>query len=457
MNEFKPFGLDGTVGADFLPPDKYATDEERLKGFQPGVARRELFNSVFRQTSTVAAAVAEFVSQELGEDVKDDGIFTNFATQLKRAAAKKVEAEHEYNVQKNTDLETKISFQKTEMENKLNTQLEALKTDFRNELSNMIDNLKNNFVYELCEFYFFRRKKLPNGFLPATGGIIENADEKYPQAWNWLLENGEENGLLLSEKEWELASIRPFLEECKEHFYAQEIAKKTTEKTFNDFLIFHWQELEKNNTAEVRQVLEIKKEEINKCLLELFWRGVPKDDYELDILIFMYKNLELGYDYNRDITAGGSRNIKPFNHYPPKKMPGWHGVGGVPFFSQNLEAKTLRLPDIRGMYAENFGGLNNLAVGGVHGDTVRRMISHFGGNLKDQTIGFYDINSPAIQQGILKSEIVDTTGYSSIRCGSNWYNYTRAFTIDTGKGLPTGEVTAPAAFGVCPAVFLGNK
>lgn len=49
---------------------------------------------------------------------------------------------------------------------------------------------------------------------------------------------------------------------------------------------------------------------------------------------------------------------------------GWNGIGGVPYYVQDLNANTLRLPDLRGMYAEA-AGFEALGVGGVHGDGGR--------------------------------------------------------------------------------------
>ena len=49
---------------------------------------------------------------------------------------------------------------------------------------------------------------------------------------------------------------------------------------------------------------------------------------------------------------------------------GWEGIGGVPYYVQDLNTGSLRLPDLRGMYAEA-AGFDGLDVGGVHGDGGR--------------------------------------------------------------------------------------
>lgn len=56
--------------------------------------------------------------------------------------------------------------------------------------------------FELCEFYYFRHPKLRPGFMPAHGGLIENAAKLYPEAWAYLQS---EDGQMLctSEEEWQ--------------------------------------------------------------------------------------------------------------------------------------------------------------------------------------------------------------------------------------------------------------
>lgn len=49
---------------------------------------------------------------------------------------------------------------------------------------------------------------------------------------------------------------------------------------------------------------------------------------------------------------------------------GWNGIGGAPFYAPNTATGALRLPDLRGMYAEA-AGFDSLGVGGAHGDAVR--------------------------------------------------------------------------------------
>lgn len=55
---------------------------------------------------------------------------------------------------------------------------------------------------------------------------------------------------------------------------------------------------------------------------------------------------------------------------------GWNGIGGAPFFALHKDTGALRLPDVRGMYAEA-AGFDSLGVGGVHGDGIRNYSGSF--------------------------------------------------------------------------------
>lgn len=90
INEIKPFGASGTTGAigsgsDALTVAAYTEDPHRLIGHQPGIARRELENTVLRQTSHMAAGVAQFVSSRYAPGVVDDGDLTKVETGLAAA------------------------------------------------------------------------------------------------------------------------------------------------------------------------------------------------------------------------------------------------------------------------------------------------------------------------------------------------------------------------------------
>ena len=105
---------------------------------------------------------------------------------------------------------------------------------------------------------------------------------------------------------------------------------------------------------------------------------------------------------------------------------------------QDLATGTLRLPDLRGMYAEA-AGFDSLGVGGVDGDRVRNWtggISVFWHN------------------GVPPSGAIYATGSTvSGAAGSGAY-YTR-MTIDPSRVVPTGNANTPRRWGALACCWLG--
>lgn len=119
---------------------------------------------------------------------------------------------------------------------------------------------------------------------------------------------------------------------------------------------------------------------------------------------------------------------------------GWNGVGGVPYYVTDKESGTLRLPDLRGMYAEA-AGLNTLKVGDMHGDAVR-----------DITGSFYIIGggtgsfSGAFEAGP-KSWYCIEAPHSSTEPGVKF---------SASRVVPTANQNQPRAWGALACVYLGN-
>jgi len=116
---------------------------------------------------------------------------------------------------------------------------------------------------------------------------------------------------------------------------------------------------------------------------------------------------------------------------------GWNGIGGAPFYVQNLGAGTLRLPDLRGMYAEA-SGFDSLGVGDVDGDRGREIAG---------TMGAWDIDG-------------SPTGpfYAS---GSGWVivggNGQRdRYHMASSRVVPTGLAFAPRRWGALACAYLGQ-
>lgn len=83
-NEILPFANDDT-GTNLLTQAEYLADPQREIGNQPGIARAKLANKVLRQSSLIAAAVAQFIADNQAVDVTDDLDPADLATYLTNA------------------------------------------------------------------------------------------------------------------------------------------------------------------------------------------------------------------------------------------------------------------------------------------------------------------------------------------------------------------------------------
>ncbi|BEO27649.1 MAG: hypothetical protein E7J62_20640 [Serratia marcescens] len=82
-NEFLPFGT--AANANVLPNADYQALPARSAGFSPGVAKSEELNTVWRQGSTMAAVLGQFIADKTGQDVLDDGDVNGLLDKLKVA------------------------------------------------------------------------------------------------------------------------------------------------------------------------------------------------------------------------------------------------------------------------------------------------------------------------------------------------------------------------------------
>lgn len=126
---------------------------------------------------------------------------------------------------------------------------------------------------------------------------------------------------------------------------------------------------------------------------------------------------------------------------------GWDGIGGAPFYVQNLGAGTLRVPDIRGMYAEAAG--LSLNAGNAKGDAVRPIVG-------DASLAYL--------QGAGTGAFASTsTGpVQNIGGGSGgWRQWVGIAVGGTGNFLdisrvtPVGPVNAPRSWGSLACCYLG--
>ena len=200
--------------------------------------------------------------------------------------------------------------------------------------------------YILCEFYSFRHPLLKPGFMPAQGGLLENAAELYPEAWAYL-QTPEGQLLCKTEAEWQ-------------------------------------------------------------AMTTAIWHT------------------------NADGTTVG-----------------WNGIGGAPFYAPNFETGALRLPDLRGMYAEA-AGFDGLGVGGVHGDAIRNFAGEYA---RESTCGV--VISGGSYTSIMSGPYAPGRQIAQVMGGlSNSNGYSLIF--DPSRAAPTAAKNQVRAWGSLPCVYLGQ-
>lgn len=115
---------------------------------------------------------------------------------------------------------------------------------------------------------------------------------------------------------------------------------------------------------------------------------------------------------------------------------GWDGIGGAPYYAPNTATGALRLPDLRGMYAEA-AGFDSLGVGGVHGDMTRRIWGESTAEGYTAVTGAFYLTQPR----------AISIGQGGTRVGVG---------IDTSLIVPTGAANKPRAWGALACVYLGT-
>lgn len=80
VNQYKPWAFGG--GANVEDPTTFAADPDRTNGFVAGLAKSIKANTVLRQTSVAASALAQKIADVTGVDVLDDGSVANFEAGL---------------------------------------------------------------------------------------------------------------------------------------------------------------------------------------------------------------------------------------------------------------------------------------------------------------------------------------------------------------------------------------
>ena len=126
---------------------------------------------------------------------------------------------------------------------------------------------------------------------------------------------------------------------------------------------------------------------------------------------------------------------------------GFNGVGGVPYYVQDLNAGTLRLPDIRGIYAEP-AGYDSLVVGGVHIDMIRNIVGQifFSAGGVDGYLSSTAASGPFTSGSAIVGKNLTYTENT----------YPSGVSLNTAHVVITGNANKPRGYGDLPCAFLGQ-
>ena len=83
INDFVPWAIDPT--ANVITQDHYLVDPNLGRGFERGLLISGITNKVWRQSTFVAAAIAQFMLEELDDNILDDGQLDLFVEQFREA------------------------------------------------------------------------------------------------------------------------------------------------------------------------------------------------------------------------------------------------------------------------------------------------------------------------------------------------------------------------------------
>lgn len=123
----------------------------------------------------------------------------------------------------------------------------------------------------------------------------------------------------------------------------------------------------------------------------------------------------------------------------------WNGIGGAPYFVQNLEAGTLRMPDLRGMFA--CATDSTLAVGQAQGDCIRNATGKIYGVVHKGFLGYH---------GIMYSRVSSPSEYIGMSGSPSYHLQPGSLSTDLSAGIPTGPVITPKSWGTLVCAYLGQ-
>lgn len=132
---------------------------------------------------------------------------------------------------------------------------------------------------------------------------------------------------------------------------------------------------------------------------------------------------------------------KAYYTLPNGTKVGFAGIGGVPWYVQDLAAGTLRMPDLRGLY-EEISGYDSLETGGVHIDCIRNLTSYV--NLETRVAG---------ADGAIQASGGGSYWEGGTQLGGT---YPDGFVLNASLQVPVGVANKPRGYGKLGSCYLGQ-
>lgn len=125
----------------------------------------------------------------------------------------------------------------------------------------------------------------------------------------------------------------------------------------------------------------------------------------------------------------------------------WKGTGGVARFAVNTTNKTIRLPDLRGMFLEHYG-YGGLSLRGVHGDFMRDI---------EGNVALIDTWVAAIDNQYTNGPFHSSVGarVRGVGGGNNSEDW-RLINFRNDLNTPVAYVNKPRAVGMMLCTYLGG-
>lgn len=140
---------------------------------------------------------------------------------------------------------------------------------------------------------------------------------------------------------------------------------------------------------------------------------------------------------------------------------GWNNIGGICRYVIDTDAGTIRVPDLRGMYAE-VAGFDLLSVGGVHGDAGRNIAQDV---FQQRAFPNANYNSSLMVDGtginlptndIFRIRNSPWASVQTVAMGGTFATNVGTISIDLSNAVPTAAKNQPRAWGALACVYLGQ-